>query len=118
MTNAEWITAIVLFVFAAGLALISIRQFSEKGFLFHNAYLYASREERSKMDKKPYYRQSAIVFALLSALFLVTGLSVVTQNSRLQMLEIPLVAGALIYAVASTIRIETGKKQSKPKDDK
>ena len=40
---------------------------------------YASLKERENMDKKQYYRQSAIVFSLLSAVFFIVGLSVVTQ---------------------------------------
>ena len=69
MTTAEWITASLVFIIAAILAVVSIRSFQNKGFLFNNAYIYASKEERGKMDKKPYYRQSAIVFCILSAVF-------------------------------------------------
>ena len=75
MTTAEWITASVVFIIAAILAVVSIRSFLNKGFLFNNAYIYASKEERGKIDKKPYYRQSAIVFCILSAVFLIIGLS-------------------------------------------
>ena len=75
MTTAEWITASLVFIIAAILAVVSIRSFQNKGFLFNNAYIYASKKERGKMDKKPYYRQSAIVFCILSAVFLIIGLS-------------------------------------------
>ena len=57
------------------------------------------------MDRKPYYRQSAIVFCLLSAVFLVISLSVILQNSKIQLLEIPLIVGTLIYAIVSSIKI-------------
>ena len=56
MTTAEWITASLVFIIAAILAVVSIRSFQNKGFLFNNAYIYASKKERGKMDKKPYYR--------------------------------------------------------------
>jgi hypothetical protein len=46
MTTAEWITASVVFIIAAILAVVSIRSFLNKGFLFNNAYIYASKEER------------------------------------------------------------------------
>ena len=75
MTTAEWITASVVFIIASILAVVSIRSFLNKGFLFNNAYIYASKEERGKIDKKPYYRQSAIVFCILSAVFLIISLS-------------------------------------------
>ena len=111
MTPAELVLAIIAFVFAGITACISVRHCAEKGFLFNNAYIWASKEERKKMDKSPYYRQSAIVFCLLSATFLVMGISIVLQNSKIQLLEIPLMIGALIYAIVSSVRIEKRTKR-------
>jgi|LSQX01.2.fsa_nt_gb hypothetical protein len=65
METGEIINAIIIFLFAAGTLAISILQFLEKGFPFNNIYLSASKEERSKINKKPLYRQSAIVFLIL-----------------------------------------------------
>lgn len=112
MTNAEIIIAVLCFLVTALCAFLSVRQFAEKGFLFNNAFLYASEEERAKMDKKPYYRQSAIVFLALSAVFLLLGLSVVLHNGKLQLVELLLLVGVMIYAIVSTIRIEKRKKKS------
>ncbi len=63
------------------------------------------------MNKKPYYRQSAIVFFVLSAVFLLIGLSLVLQNDRISLLEIPLIVGVSIYAIASTVRINKRAKK-------
>lgn len=112
MTNAESITAILCFLIMGLCAFISARQFAGKGFLFNNAFLYATKEERAKMDKKPYYRQSAIVFLALSVVFLLLGLSVILQNGKLQLLELLLLVGVLVYAIVSTIQIEKRKKKS------
>lgn len=111
MTTAELIVAIIVFIFAGITALIGIFYFAEKGFLFNNAYIWSTKEERKKMDKSPYYRQSAIVFCLISAVFLVIGISVVLQDYKIQLLEIPLIIGALIYAIVSSIRIEKRTKR-------
>ena len=111
MTTGELVAAIIAFVIAGTLAFISARQFAEKGFLFNNAYIWASKEEREKLDKSPRYRQSAIVFGLLSAVFLVIGISIVLQNYKIQLLEIPLIIGALIYAIFSSIKIERRAKR-------
>ena len=105
MTTSELIVAIIIFVIAGLLLVFSIRSFMNKGFLLNNAYLYASKEEMEKMDKKPYYIQTAVVFLLLSIVFFIIGLSVVFQDSRIDLLEIPFVAGTIVYAVLSTIRI-------------
>ena len=60
MTTGELITSIIMFAIAGVLLLFSIRSFLERGFLLNNAYLYASKEERKTMNKKPYYKQSAM----------------------------------------------------------
>ena len=111
MTTAELIVAIIAFVLAGIIAFLGIRQFAEKGFLFNNAFIWTSKEEREKMDKSPYYRQSAIVFCLFSAVFLVIGISIILQNYKIQLIEIPLLISALIYAIVSSIRIKKRTKR-------
>lgn len=111
MTAAEIVVAVIAFVLAGISAFISARQFAEKGFLFNNAYIWASKEEREKLDKSPRYKQSAIVFALISAVFLVIGISILLQNYKIQLLEIPLIIGALGYAFISSVRIERRTKR-------
>ena len=111
MTTAEMVVAVIAFVLAGISAFISARQFAEKGLLFNNAYIWASKEEREKLDKSPHYKQSAIVFALISAVFLVIGISILLQNYKIQLLEIPLIIGALIYAVVSSKSIERRTKK-------
>ena len=66
----EIVPASILFAVSIFLFFMSVRSFMEKGFLFNNAYIYASKQERAKMNKKPHYRQSAIVFLLLGLIFL------------------------------------------------
>ena len=111
MTTGELITSIIVFFIAGVLLLFSIRSFLQRGFLLNNAYLYASKDERKTMNKKPYYRQSAIVFCVLSALFLVIGLSLVFQNDKVLLLEIPLIVGVIFYAILSTVQINKRTKR-------
>ena len=54
MTVSELITLIIVFFIAGMLLLFSIRSFLERGFLLNNEYLFASKEERKTMNKKPY----------------------------------------------------------------
>ena len=111
MTAAEIVVEVIAFVLAGISVFISARQFAEKGFLFNNAYIWASKEEREKLDKSPHYKQSAIVFALISAVFLVISISILLQNYKIQLLEIPLILGVLIYAFISSVRIERRTKR-------
>ena len=105
MITGELVAAIIDFVLSVILMVLGIRHFREKGFLLNNAWLYASKEQRAEIDKKPYYRQSAIVFCILSAVFIVVGMSLVLQNDRIMIFEIPLISGTIIYAIVSSVRI-------------
>lgn len=77
----------------------------EKGFCFNNAYLYASKEEREKMDKSSNYKQSAIIFLLLFFGFVAVGMYAMTHIRWIFILEIVIMAVAVIYAIISSIRI-------------
>ena len=102
----ELIGAAVLFLISALAFLLSIRSFQEKGFLLNNAYLYASRQERETMDKKPHYRQSAIVFLLLGCIFLLNGLQVFLKAPWIFYAVLVLVIITLGYAIVSGIRLK------------
>ena len=106
MTTAELVIAILMFVIAGILILLSIRSFLERG-----SYIYASKEERDSMNKKPYYRQTAIVFCLLSLVFIIIGLSVLLRNSKIELFQIPVIASVIAYAVVSTKRINKQAKK-------
>ena len=103
------VLAFLLLLMAASFG-ISYFQFQEKGFLFNNAYLYASEEERRTMNKKPYYRLSGIVFFLVGFIFLLNILELVLAMSWLFYLILLLCGITLIYATISSIKIETAKK--------
>ena len=85
----------------------------EKGFLFNNAYIYASKQEREKMNKKPHYRQSAIVFLLLGIVFLLLALAVLLEAYWISFVGVAVVIITLIYAIVSSITIEKSNKQYK-----
>ena len=97
-------------VLAIGAFIISYFSFREKGFLFNNAYLYASKEERATMDKKPHYRQSAIVFLMIGSVFLLIAISVFCINRWIRYIAIAVAIIAIIYAIVSSVMIERHKK--------
>lgn len=109
----EIIIAIILLVISIGIFIVSIRSFKEKGFLFNNAWLYASKKERSSMDKKPHYRQSAIVFLLIGMIFLLNAVEVLLNTGWIFYVVIMLAVAAIVYAVYSSIKIETKKRMDK-----
>jgi len=85
-------------------AIISFFQFQEKGFLFNNAYIYASKQERETMDKKPYYRQSGIVFAFLTGIFLCVVLECIFETGWLWWMEGALCIAVISYAIISSVK--------------
>jgi len=107
----EIVAASILFTVSIFLFFMSVRSFMEKGFLFNNAYIYASKQEREKMNKKPHYRQSAIVFLLLGLIFLLNALAVLLKVNWIFYIGVAVVAITLIYAIVSSITIEKTNKQ-------
>lgn len=104
--------AIVLGVIATICFIFSYRQFNEKGFLFNNAYIYASKQERETMDKKPHYKQSGIVFVLIGIVFLINAIDLILQTGWLFYLVIGIVIAAIVYAIVSSVMIEKRKKST------
>lgn len=97
-------------IIAGGLAavcfVISCFQFAQKGFLFNNAYIYASGKARKTMNKKPYYVQSGVVFLLLGFVFLISIVNMILKAKWLSALLLVFIAMTVLYAVISTIVIE------------
>ena len=104
----EIILSSILFLIAIGAFVMSYRSFREKGFLFNNAFIYASKQERETMEKKSYYRQSAIVLLMIGVIFLLNGVSVLLAANWIFFLVIAIAIAAIVYAIASSIVIERG----------
>lgn len=102
--------AIVLFIISIFLFVMGIRSFMEKGFLFNNAYIYASKQERETMNKRPYYRQSGIVFLSLGLIFLLIGYNLLSNTEWIFYIIIAIVIFTLIYAIVSSVLIEKNNK--------
>ena len=106
----EHIIAGILFAISVFSFWMAIRSFMERGFLFNNAYLFASPKERERMNKGPYYRQSAIVFLLLGLIFALNGIQVLCKAVWIFPVVMLLAVVAVVYAVVSDIVIEKNKK--------
>ena len=107
----EIVPASILFAVSIFLFFMSVRSFMEKGFLFNNAYIYASKQDREKMNKKPHYRQSAIVFLLFGLIFLLNTIAVLLKVNWIFYIVVVVVIITLIYAIVSSIIIDKNNKQ-------
>ena len=105
------ICGIIFLVLAVGVFVISYFQFKEKGYLFNNAYFWASQKERRRMDeekesKSPYYRQSGFAFMLLGIICLIFAVYIITSWIWMYISVWLSVIIAIIYAIVSSIIIE------------
>ncbi len=99
-------TAIFIIFMSITSFIISFMQFKEKGYLFNNAYIFASENEREKMDKKPHYRQSGIVFLLIGVMFLLMAIEFIVKSKWIWIAEGITAAAVLIYAIVSSVKID------------
>ena len=83
---------------------IGVRSFMEKGFLFNNAYIFASEQERQTMDKKPHYRQTGMVFCLLGLVFLSIAMAVLLRVAWPYYIAGLLSFVTLVYAIVSSVQ--------------
>lgn len=114
MNLGQVIVGIFLLGLAAGMLVLGCLQLLEKGYLLNNAYLWASKEERRRMDeeperKKPHYRQSGFTFLFLALGFLALAIYSVTYWTWPYIAFWGFMSIAAIYAVTSSIQIERRK---------
>lgn len=101
-------------VLAVGAFVISCLQFKEKGYLFNNAYIWASKAERKQMEenkqrKRPHYRQSGFTFLFVGISFLALAIYSVTDRTCPYIAFWASMITALVYAVVSSVQIERRK---------
>ena len=97
--------AIISGIVAIVCLVISYLQFNEKGFLFNNAYIYASKQERETMDKKPHYKQSGIVFLMIGIIFLINVAEMILETGWLFYLVIVVAIIVIAYAIISSVAL-------------
>jgi len=105
------LSAALLFAAAAALFALSLRSFWEKGFLLNNAYLYATEQERTTMEKTAYYRQTALVFLLLGFVFLLNGLAALLRVDWLSGMAAVVCGITVVYAILSSVLIGKRRRQ-------
>ncbi len=107
------IGSIVSFVLGAICIVVSGFSFKEKGILINNEYLWASNKDRQEMSverKRPYFRQSGVVFLLLGGAFICLGLESTLKLDWIFVVVNILMGVDIIYAVVSTIYISKKQK--------
>lgn len=99
----EILIAAFTFLLSIGSFILGIRSLREKGYLFNNSYIFASEQERAKMNKAPYYCQSGVVFLLCGITLLLAALQALLAVKWLTYIIVVMLVAALVYAVISGI---------------
>lgn len=107
------VETVISSVFSAACLIIAIMQLNNKGHLINNSYIWASKEERLKLDKKPYYRQSGIIFVMLTLVFALLALEAAFGIGWIIYLVFGALGITLVYSIASEVLIEKKKKENK-----
>lgn len=89
---------------------LSYRQYNEKEPLLNNAYIYASEQEREKMNKKPYFKQSSTIFLLVGIIFLILSVDMLLKTVWLVFCSISVAIVTIIYSIISYSKIEKEKR--------
>ena len=63
------------------------------------------------MNKKPYYRQSAVVFLLVGLIFLLNGFDLIFKTEWIFYSVIGVMIVAILYAITSSVKIEKNNKK-------
>jgi hypothetical protein len=97
--------SIITLLILGGFSVIeSVLSFMEKGIPLNNYYLFASEYEKQRLDMKHIYRQTAIVFALVGAMFLILAFLILFNRIELiTPIVLPLCIITLVYAIVSSL---------------
>ena len=83
-----------------------------KGPILSNTYLFASKQERERLDRKAEYRLVTIVFSFLGTVFASLTAFILTEHSVFLFLALALVVCVVIYAIRETAKtLESEKKE-------
>ncbi len=100
------ILCVIPAILAFGMCLCSLLG---KGLLLNNTWLWASEQERKRMNKVPYYRQSGIVFGLLGVVFSLLATETILKTKWLLYIAAAVGVAVLIYAVVSSAVLDKKK---------
>jgi hypothetical protein len=100
----QMITASIVGLISIILFVYSYFTSKEKGPILSNTYLFASDEERKKIDKSAEYHLVTIVFRILGTVFLLLTIQILTSWSWLKYIIGILVIVVIIYAIKESLK--------------
>jgi len=102
MHVSQIIIAGITLVLAIALFIVAYLQSKERGFVFSNAWIYASEQEREKINKKLEYRLAKNVFICLGVLFLLIAFQIITLWTWIFLPMVAVIIFTAVYAVVQS----------------
>ena len=93
------IISVILFIYVA----FAIRR---KGPILSNTYLFASEEERNRIDKKAEYHMVSVVFGILATIFAFLTVYIITSWNTCLYIVFALVVCVMVYAIKEGVKSE------------
>lgn len=84
-----------------------------KGPILSNSYIFASDEEKRRMDIKQEYRLVTIIFGCLTGIFSLLSLFIFTEFKFFLVLMWILIVFVTVYAIVDTVKSEKNKNEVK-----
>lgn len=98
------VLSIILGIISVSLLTYSFFTSREKGPILSNTYLWATKEERKKMDKTAEYHLVTVVFGLLGIIFMLLTIRVFSSCIFLTIAIAILILTLLVYAIKESIK--------------
>ncbi len=80
-----------------------------KGPILSNTYIWLSKQERDKVDKKPQYKLVTIIFGCLALVFALMALHIFTLWKWPYVIMWFFIAFVIIYAIVDAVKSEKSK---------
>lgn len=110
METWQIVSSIIIGLISISLLTYSFFTSKEKGPILSNTYLWASVEERKKIDKTAEYHLITIVFRILGIVFLLLTISIITSWAWINYIIGILIVIVIIYAITESIKSEIKNK--------
>ena len=81
-----------------------------KGPIFSNTYLWLSKEERKKVDKRSEYKLVTLIFGCLAIIFALLSIYIFTRWAWSYVLMWALIVFVIIFAIVNSVKTERKKK--------
>lgn len=109
MELSQIVLSIILGIFSILLLTYSFFASKEKGPILSNTYLWATSEERKKMNKSAEYHLVTVIFGILGMIFLLLTIRTLSSWSWINYIIGILIAVVIIYAIVNTIKSEKNR---------